>query len=127
MRKSWIEIEEPHDLNAWQASLRKPPPAMTLKFLNLLISLRSWPPLSSLNGDEERILFARYATWQERREFWVSDVYALGGEKSASFAYRHLMNLKKKGLVDITIDNEDKRRRSVTFTKAAERLFAALQ
>lgn len=106
-------------------SNRPTPP--TLKLLNLLIFLRSLPPLSALNGDEERILFAIYATWQEQGELWVSDVYRLGGEKSASSAYRHLMSLKKKGLVEITIDNEDKRRRRVTFTNAAERLFAALQ
>jgi len=106
-------------------SNRPTPP--TLKLLNLLIFLRSVPPLSALNGDEERILFAIYATWQEQGELWVSDVYRLGGEKSASSAYRHLMSLKKKGLVNITIDDEDKRRRRVTFTKAAERLFAALQ
>lgn len=98
-----------------------------IKLLNLLIFLRSLPPLSLLTGDEERFLFAIYAEWHGKGQFSVSDIYDSMKQKSASSAYRHLMSLQKKGFVHIAIDNADKRRRRVTFTKTAERFFSALQ
>lgn len=97
-----------------------------IKLVNFLVSLRLLPPLSELNGEEERLLFALYAMREQRGELSVSDVYDLNGGKSGSTAYRNLMSLKDKGLVHVTVDQSDKRKRRVTFTPSAERLFAAL-
>lgn len=98
----------------------------TIKLINFLVSLRKLPPLSELSGDEERLLFALYALWEMQGSLSISDVYDIHGEKSSSTAYRHLMSLKKKGLVLVEIDGADKRKRHVKFTKYAEQLFTAL-
>lgn len=98
----------------------------TIKLINFLVSLRRLPPLSELSGEEERLLFELYEIWEAKGELSVSDVYELGGGKSASTAYRNFVSLKDKGLVDVAVDDDDKRKRNVTFTKSAMQLFAAL-
>lgn len=98
--------------------------AITL--INFMVALRRLPPLSELSGEEERLLFELHQVWESSGELTVSDVYDLVGRKSASTAYRHLMNLRDKGLVDLEVDLVDKRKRTITFTKQAQRLFAAL-
>ena len=67
-------------------------PAMTaqarVRLINFLVALRRLPPLSELSGDEERLLFELYRLAEKRDEpLFVSDVYDLGGAKSASAAY----------------------------------------
>lgn len=91
-----------------------------------MVALRRLPPLSELSGDEERILFELKAVLDQNGALSVSDVYDLGEGKSSSTAYRLLMGLKNKGLVEITVDDTDKRKRHVEFTPIAARLFAAL-
>ena len=98
----------------------------TIKLINFLVSLRRLPPLSELSGEEERLLFELHEIWETKGDLSVSDVYELGGGKSASTAYRNLVSLKDKGLVDVAIDDGDKRKRNVTFTKSAKQLFAAM-
>lgn len=102
------------------------PPTPLLRFLNLLVSLRRFPPLSQLSGDEERMLFELRALWEKKGSLSVADCYELGGSQSAITSYRQLVALKDKGLLEISVSEDDKRKRDVTFTKAAESLFAAL-
>jgi len=101
-------------------------PLSVLRLLNFMVSLRRLPPLSELSGDEERMLFELRALWERQGALSVADVYDLGGKQSASTSYRQLVALKDKGLVEIAVVEGDKRRRDVTFTKAAEALFSAL-
>lgn len=101
------------------------PPAF-LRLLNFMVSLRRLPPLSELSGDEERMLFELRALWEKQGALSVADVYDLGGSKSASTSYRQLISLKDKGLLAISVADDDKRRRDVTFTKIADTLFSAL-
>ena len=98
----------------------------TIKLINFLVSLRKLPPLSALSGEEERLLFELYEFYEANGDISVSDVYELGGTKSASTAYRNLINLRDKGLVEVAVDEDDKRKRHVTFTQSAEQLFAAM-
>lgn len=97
-----------------------------IKLINFLVALRRLPPLSELSGEEERILFELKAVWDREGALSVSDVYDLGEGKSSSTSYRMLMGLKDKGLVDISVDESDKRKRHVKFTPVANKLFAAL-
>lgn len=98
-----------------------------VKLINFLVALRRLPPLSELTGDEERLLFELYRLAEKRDEpLFVSDVYDLGGAKSASAAYRDLVGLREKGLVKITVDKEDKRKRQIAFTSTAVDLFGKL-
>lgn len=72
------------------------------------------------------MLFELRTLWESQGALSVADVYELGGGQSASTSYRQLVALKDKGLVDISVAEDDKRRRDVTLTKVAESLFAAL-
>lgn len=94
--------------------------------LNFLVALRRLPPLSALTGDEERLLFELRELSQRRGTLSVADVYDLAAGKSASTAYRHLVALKDKGLLEVSVIETDRRKRLVTFTPAAEKIFAAL-
>lgn len=91
-----------------------------------MVSLRRLPPLSELTGEEERLLFELYEIWERNGEISVSDVYGLGRGKSASTAYRTFVSLKEKGMVDVSVDDNDKRKRDVSFTNRARQLYAAL-
>lgn len=102
------------------------PDLTKIKFINFMVALRRLPPLSELSGDEERILFELKAIWDKNGSLSVSDAYYLGEGKSSTTAYRLLMSLKNKGLVDVTVDEADKRKRLVTFTPLASKLFVAL-
>ena len=97
-----------------------------IKLVNFMVALRRLPPLSELSGDEERILFELKAIWDKKGLLSVADAYELSEGKSSSTAYRLLMGLKDKGLVDISVDSADKRKRLVTFTPSASKLFIAL-
>ncbi len=98
-----------------------------VRLINFLIALRRLPPLSELSGDEERLLFELYGLAEKRDEpLFVSDVYDLGGAKSASAAYRDLVGLREKGLVKITVYKDDKRKRQIAFTPTAVDLLGKL-
>lgn len=98
-----------------------------VRLINFLVALRRLPPLSELSGDEERLLFELYRLAEKRDEpLFVSDVYDLGGAKSASAAYRDLVGLRQKGLVKITVDKDDKRKRQIAFTSTAVDLLGKL-
>lgn len=97
-----------------------------LRFINFLVSLRRLPPLSELSGDEERMLFELRLLWEQKGSLSVADVYDPVSAQSATTSYRQLMALKKKGLVDVRVTDDDRRKRVVTFTPSAEKLFAAL-
>lgn len=96
------------------------------RLLNFLVGLRQLPPLSELSGDEERMLFELRALWENRGALTVADAYGLGGQTSPATAYRRLVALRDKGLVDITVMADDRRKRAVRFTPSAESLFEKL-
>ena len=96
------------------------------RILNFLVSIRRLPPLSELSGDEERMLFELRALWEQRGALTVADAYDLGIGSSSITSYRRLVALKDKGLVDIAVMEDDRRKRTVKFTPTAEELFARL-
>jgi DNA-binding MarR family transcriptional regulator len=99
----------------------------TIRLVNFLNSLRRLPPLSEVSGDEERMLFELRELWERTGALAIEDIYRLIESQSPSTSYRQLMALKDKGLVDVAICENDRRRRVVTFTKASEKLFRAFQ
>ena len=101
-------------------------PDTMMRLLNFIVSLRRLPPLSELSGDEERMLFELRALWDKQGALTVADVYDLGINQSASTSYRQLVSLKDKGLLEISVAEDDKRKRDVRFTKAAEDLFSTI-
>ena len=98
----------------------------SLRIINLLNALRRLPPLSKLSGDEERLLYELRELWAQKGSLSVNDVYDLIASQSASTSYRQLLALKEHGLVEVTVADQDKRLRRVSFTQEAERLFGLL-
>lgn len=98
-----------------------------MRLINFLVSIRKLPPLSELTGDEERFLFELHALWDRNGALQVADTYALASQKSPSTAYRLLVSLRDKGLLEVDVDTADKRKRHVRFTDIAHRLFASLE
>ncbi len=96
------------------------------RLLNFLVSIRRLPPLSELSGDEERMLFELRELWERRGTLTVADAYDLAKGTSSITSYRRLVALKDKGLVDITVMEDDRRKRKVHFTDTAEELFSRL-
>ena len=97
-----------------------------MNLVNFLVALRRLPPLGNLTGDEERLLFELKALENSGKDLTVAHVYALLVAKSGSTSYRNLANLKEKGLVSISSDPSDGRKRLISFTPEAESLFDAL-
>ena len=91
-----------------------------------MVAMRRLPPLSELTGEEERMLFAMRQLWEYNRSLSVTDVYALSGGKSASTAYRLAVALQAKGLIEILVAEEDKRKREIRFTEKSEYLFSSI-
>lgn len=72
------------------------------------------------------MLFELRALWQERGALTVADAYDLAQGSSSITSYRRLVALKEKGLVDIAVMEDDRRKRTVKFTPVAEDLFDRL-
>ena len=97
-----------------------------MNLVNLLVALRRLPPLGTLTGDEERLLFELKALEDSEETLTVSHVYDLLEDKSGSTSYRILTSLKEKGLVSISSDPNDGRKRVISFTPSADAVFSAL-
>jgi len=97
-----------------------------MNLVNLLVALRRLPPLGTLTGDEERLLFELKALEDNEETLTVSHVYDLLEGKSGSTSYRNLTSLKEKGLVSISSDPNDGRKRFISFTPSADGVFSAL-
>ena len=97
-----------------------------MNLVNLLVALRRLPPLGTLTGDEERLLFELKALEDSEEALTVSNVYDLLEDKSGSTSYRILTSLKDKGLVSISSDPNDGRKRVISFTPSADAVFSAL-
>lgn len=95
-----------------------------IRLLNFLVSLRRLPPLCELSGDEERMLFELRARWEATGKLTFTDAYDIMPEQSVATSYRQVLNLREKGLLDITTVEEDRRKRTIRFTPLAENLFS---
>jgi DNA-binding PadR family transcriptional regulator len=71
-------------------------------------------------------LFDLQELWSRTGALQVADTYGLAHQKSPSTAYRLLISLKSKGLIDLQVDTVDKRERHIHFTQTAQKLFDAL-
>ena len=115
--------------SASKASIRYVKDVFAIAFMNLvnlLVALRRLPPLGTLTGDEERLLFELKALEDSEEALTVSHVYDLLEDKSGSTSYRILTSLKEKGLVSISSDPNDGRKRFISFTPDADTIFSAL-
>lgn len=91
---------------------------MQLRVLNFMVSLRRLPPLSMLSGQEERMLFDLLDAHHSGQTLLVRDAMQLGDAPPAT-AYRYVIALKKKGLIDFMTDPNDARKKEIVFLPPA--------
>lgn len=80
-----------------------------VRLLNLLNAIRGLSPFDQLTADESQLLEDLVVRWHRSRQLAVSDIMADGRHGSQSTAYRRVMALKNKGLIDLRIDQHDQR------------------
>lgn len=101
-------------------------PPSYVRLLNMLNAIRQMSPFNALNGEEERLLADLVVRWHSVGTFTISDVMESGIASSATTSYRRLIALRDKGLVNLRVDENDRRIKYVEPSSAAEEYMARL-
>ena len=100
--------------------------ATYLRFLNLVQAIREIPTFPVMDPVEERLLTMLAAVWHHEKKITVLEAMSLTHEISATTAHRRLKTLRKKGMIDLDIDQSDSRVKYVVPTMLAKQYFTAL-
>ena len=101
------------------------PPAY-LKFLNLMQALREMPTFPALDATEERLLNQLAAVWGKGGQITVLETMQLDAEASPTTIHRRIKSLRKKGVIQLTVDEIDNRIKYVAPTALATEYFSQL-
>ena len=99
---------------------------MYTKYLNLVEAVRGLPSFPSLDAVEARMLNTFAAAWHEEKQITVLEAMVMLPEISTTTAHRRLKMLRKKGMIDLSLDSHDNRVKYVVPTKATQNYFAQL-
>lgn len=97
-----------------------------VRLLNMLNAIRNMSPFSALSGEEERLLDELVVRWHSVGAITISDVMESGIAPSQTTTYRRLIALRDKGLINLRVDEGDKRVKYVEPSSAAEEYMARL-
>lgn len=107
------------------SSSQNKPPAY-FKFLNLLQALREMPTFPAIDATEERLLNQLAAVWGTGNQITVLETMQLDAETSPTTIHRRLKSLRKKGVIQLTVDEIDNRIKYVVPTALAMDYFGQL-
>ena len=99
---------------------------MYTKYLNLVQAVRSLPSFPQLDAVESRMLNVFASAWHEEKPITVLEAMVMLPEISTTTAHRRLKALRKKGMIDLSLDSQDNRVKYVVPTKATHQYFAQL-
>lgn len=102
-------------------------PPSYVRFFRLLKAIREAVPFREMSADEERMLCDLILRWHEIDLLTVKKVISSSYSTSSSSAYRRLRSLQEKGLVDLRVDQEDKRIKYVEPTAKARQYVRQLE
>ena len=91
-----------------------------IRLLNLLGAIRDLSPFDVMTAEEEQLLRSLLVRWHKARDIPVSEIMATMTGASATTAYRRLIALRDKGLIQLRVDAADKRVKFVDPTSLAE-------
>lgn len=97
-----------------------------VRLLNMLNAIRHMSPFSALTGEEERLLDELVVRWHSVGAITISDVMESGIAPSQTTTYRRLIALRDKGLINLRVDEADKRVKYVEPAPAAEEYMARI-
>ena len=80
-----------------------------LRFLNLARAVRELPGLAKMDPTEERLLQDLGEFWYRGEQVPVLKALEIASDGSPSTTHRRLKALRKKGLIDLQVDERDAR------------------
>ena len=91
-----------------------------VRFINLLSAIRGLAPYDSMTAEEEELLRNLIVRWYSSDKITVGEImHSLAGV-SQTTAYRRLISLRDKGLIELRVDIKGRRVNFVLPTKLAE-------
>jgi DNA-binding MarR family transcriptional regulator len=90
-----------------------------VRLFNLLNAIRDLAPFSVLTAEEDELLRSLLVRWHRETDISISDVTETMSGVSPATAYRRIIKLRDKGLVQLRVDQHDKRVKFVEPTEAA--------
>lgn len=97
-----------------------------LRFLSLARKLRDQDKIPDLDPFEERVLNLLGSFWHKGEQITVLQAMRLAPDLSHTTVHRRLTTLKKKGLLQFNVDEQDGRVKYITPTNAANDYFSVL-
>lgn len=91
-----------------------------IRLLNLLEAIRDLSPFNAMTADEESILRSLIIRWHAEEEIPVSAVMNGIAGVSGTTAYRRLIALRDKGMINLRVDPADRRIKYVEPTALAK-------
>lgn len=91
-----------------------------LRLLNLLVAVRDLSPFAVMTAEEDQLLRSLLIRWNEARNIPVSEIMNSMTGASAATAYRRLISLRDKGMVQLRVDKADRRVKFVDPTELAQ-------
>ena len=95
-----------------------------INFLCRLEAQRNASEAIKLDPLEERMLICLATAWHVGKEITVLEAMRSCSQMSSTTAHRRLKSLRKKGVVDFSIDEDDNRIKYVRPTDIAQQYFA---
>lgn len=97
-----------------------------IRFLNLAHAIRGLPSFPAVDPLEERLLSIFASAWHDNRLVTVLEAMRISADASPSTVHRRLKSLRKKGLIDLTLDETDNRIKYIVQTDLTTQYFAKL-
>ena len=97
-----------------------------LKFLRLAKAVNEEPSLPSLDAMEERLLNYLALDWHSDKKLTVVEVMHGFPDISPSTVHRRLKTMRKKGLIDLAVDEIDNRIKYIMHTNLTDTYFSHL-
>jgi DNA-binding MarR family transcriptional regulator len=94
-------------------------PQAALRFLNLVVAVRSLPAAPALDLIEEQVLMALALRWAAGAKVSVMEMLDYFTNTSPSTVHRRLKTLRKKGLLALREDENDNRTKYIEPTALA--------
>jgi DNA-binding MarR family transcriptional regulator len=91
-----------------------------IRFLNLLEAIRGLSPFDAMTADEETLLQTLIVRWHAKQDIPISAVMNGMAGASGTTAYRRIVGLRNKGLVQLRVDTADRRVKYVEPTALAK-------
>lgn len=91
-----------------------------VRLLNLLSAIRGLAPYDTMTPDEDELLRDLIVRWHAAEEISVMDVMRSLAGVSQTTAYRRLIALRDKGMVELRVDSNDRRTKLVEPTALAK-------